>query len=128
MAGIFGLGGSFADSLSAQANVSAGTLNAWMDSTTYINSQWAIKNQFLEIPSLVTSADTATWKTELIDMSTPGMNHFGTVKDFRKKFSQYSKEEFRKMGNKPVVKEILLGMTKLNKEEIQNRIAQHINA
>lgn len=59
-------------------------------------------------------------------MSTPGMPHFGTVKEFRKRFKEYTKAEFREMGSKPVIKEILSCMTKLNKEEIKDRIVEHL--
>lgn len=59
-------------------------------------------------------------------MSQPGMPHFGTVKEFRNRFKEYTKAEFRGMGSKPVIKEILSGMTKLNKEEIKERIAEHL--
>lgn len=61
-----------------------------------------------------------------IPMSTPDMSHLGTVKEFRRKFKEYTKEEFRSMGKSPVVKEILSGMTKLNKEQIKDRIAEHL--
>lgn len=55
-----------------------------------------------------------------------GMSHLGTVREFRKKFKEYSKAEFREMGNKPVIKEILEGMTNLNKEQIKERIEEHL--
>jgi len=55
-----------------------------------------------------------------------GMSHLGTVKEFRKKFKEYSKAEFREMGKSPVIKEILSGMTKLNKEQIKERIEEHL--
>ena len=58
--------------------------------------------------------------------STPGMSHFGTVRDFRKKFNQFSKEEFRNISNEPMIKDILSGMTKLNKEQIMLRIKEHL--
>lgn len=60
------------------------------------------------------------------NMGTPGTSHLGTVKEFRKRFKEYSKADFREMGNKPVVKDILSGMTKLNKDEIKERIAEHL--
>jgi hypothetical protein len=55
-----------------------------------------------------------------------GPSHLGAVRDFRKSFKEYSKEEFREMGSKPVVKEILTGLTKLNKEEIVERIREYL--
>lgn len=58
--------------------------------------------------------------------STPGMSHFGTVKQFRKEFSKFSKEEFRNVSKEPMIKDILSGMTKLNKEQIIKRIKEHL--
>lgn len=58
--------------------------------------------------------------------STPGMSHFGTVKQFRKEFSKFSKEEFRDVSKEPMIKDILSGMTKLNKEQIIRRIKEHL--
>lgn len=54
-----------------------------------------------------------------------GMSHLGLVREFRRKFKEYSKAEFREVGSKPVIKDILSGMTKLNKEDIKDRIAEH---
>lgn len=54
------------------------------------------------------------------------VEHFTMVKDFRKEFKKYTKAEFREISNKPVIKEILSGMTKLNKDQIKERIAQHL--
>lgn len=55
-----------------------------------------------------------------------GMSHLGVVREFRRKFKEYSKVEFREVGSSPVIKDILSGMTKLNKEEIKDRIAEHL--
>jgi hypothetical protein len=54
------------------------------------------------------------------------LDHYGHVKKFRKEFKQYTKAEFREMSNKPVVKEILSGLTKLNGDEIAERIKEHL--
>lgn len=52
--------------------------------------------------------------------------HFGMVKTFRKKFKEYTKEEFRHISNQPMIKHILIGMTELNKEQIADRIKEHL--
>lgn len=54
------------------------------------------------------------------------VEHFGMVRDIRKKFTQYTKEEFRHLSNKPVIKNIVMGMTKLNKDQIAERIKEHL--
>lgn len=61
-----------------------------------------------------------------VSMGSTG-SHFGTVKKFRNKFSTYSKEDFRKMGKDPLVKDILSGMTKLNQDQIMDRIKEHLS-
>lgn len=53
--------------------------------------------------------------------------HLGMVKTFRKKFKEYTKEEFRHISNKPVIKNILIGMTVLNKEQIADRVKEHLD-
>lgn len=63
---------------------------------------------------------------QLLMGNQPGMLHIETIREFRKRFKEHSKAEFREMGNKPVIKDILSGMTKLNKEEIKSRIAEHL--
>ncbi len=55
-----------------------------------------------------------------------GMSYLGSVRVFRREFKEYSKAEFREISNKPVIKDILSGMTKLNKEEIKDRIAEYL--
>lgn len=52
--------------------------------------------------------------------------HLGQVKQMRKRFKEYSKVEFREISNRPVIKDILSGMTKLNSDEIKGRIAEHL--
>jgi hypothetical protein len=66
--------------------------------------------------------DSLTWRIG----QQPGLSHLGTVRDFRKKFKEYTKAEFREMGENPVVKDILKGLSKLNKDEIANRIKEHL--
>jgi len=55
------------------------------------------------------------------------ISHNGQVKYFRKNFKEYSKEEFRDMSNDPMVKEILQGSVKLSKEQIVDRIKEHLD-
>lgn len=55
-------------------------------------------------------------------------SHFGQVRQMRKKFKEVSKEEFRHLSKEPVVKHILMGATKLDKEQIAERIKEHIEA
>lgn len=54
------------------------------------------------------------------------LTHLSQVKDFRKKFKEYSKAEFREISNQLVIKDILSGMTRLNAEEIKSRIQEHV--
>jgi hypothetical protein len=62
------------------------------------------------------------------NLSQPGMpSHLGAVKEFRKNFKQYTKEEFRHISNTPIVKNILMGMTELNKDQIKDRIKEHLD-
>lgn len=66
-------------------------------------------------------------------MGVPGLqgvapNHFGQVRQMRKKFKEISKEEFRHLSKEPVVKHILMGAIKLDKEQITERIKEHIDA
>ncbi len=56
----------------------------------------------------------------------PGHSHFGAVRNFRKEFNKFSKEEFRNISNEPMIKDILSGMTKLNEQQIIARIREHI--
>ena len=63
-----------------------------------------------------------------VPIELPRMSHLGTVPESRRKFKEYSKAEFREIGNRPVIKDILSGMTELNKEEIKDRIAEHLAA
>lgn len=55
-----------------------------------------------------------------------GLGHQGQVQNIRKKFKELSKEEFRNLSNKPIVKEIMPAALKLSKEEILERIKEHI--
>ena len=57
----------------------------------------------------------------------PALSHFGQVKNSRKMFKQYSKEEFRNMSTAPVIKDIMTGSTKLTPEEINIRINEHVD-
>lgn len=54
--------------------------------------------------------------------------HLGMVKTFRKKFKEYTKEEFRHLSNQPMIKHILIGMTSLNKEQIADRVKEHLDS
>lgn len=55
-----------------------------------------------------------------------GLNHHGQVKSFRKDFKEHSKEDFRKISNEPIVKDIMSGMVKLGIEETKERIKEHL--
>lgn len=57
---------------------------------------------------------------------TSSNEHLGMVKELRKKFKQYSKEEFRNMSKAPIIKDILAGSHKLSKTEIGDRIEEHL--
>lgn len=59
-------------------------------------------------------------------LSFSGDTHLGSVKYFRKKFKEYSKEEFREMSEKPVIKEILAGLAKVPKEDVAERIRLYL--
>ena len=60
-------------------------------------------------------------------MGGPPREHFRMVRTLRKKFKDYSKEEFRNMSRTPVIKDILSGSHKLTTEEIGNRIKEHLD-
>lgn len=53
--------------------------------------------------------------------------HYSAVKKFRREFKQYTKTEFRELSNKPMIKDILSGMTKLNQDQIKDRIKEHLD-
>ncbi len=55
------------------------------------------------------------------------VGHFGQVKYFRKKFKEYSKEEFRELSDEPLVKEMLAGMAKVPMEDVAERIKTHLD-
>lgn len=57
-----------------------------------------------------------------------GHGHLGQVRTVRKAFTEYSKEEFRELGKDLMVKHILTGSVKLTKEQILERIKEHVNA
>lgn len=57
-----------------------------------------------------------------------GNTHLGQVRTVRKAFKEYSKEEFRKLGKDPMVKDILTGTVKLDKDQIIERIKEHVNS
>lgn len=57
----------------------------------------------------------------------PSHAHFGMVRELRKQFKKYSKEEFRELSKEPVVKAILTGSAKLSTEEIAERIKEHLD-
>ena len=55
----------------------------------------------------------------------PMSEHIGLVRDFRRKFKEYTKEEFRDLSNKPMIKDILKGgVTKLNEQQIIERVKE----
>ena len=54
--------------------------------------------------------------------------HLGMVREARKKFKEYTKAEFRNISHEPMVKEILSGLTRLNRDQILDRIKEHIKS
>jgi hypothetical protein len=54
------------------------------------------------------------------------INHFGQVKQMRKEFKKFSKEEFRDLSKEPVIKDILSGMSKIGLDEAKERIKEHL--
>jgi hypothetical protein len=57
----------------------------------------------------------------------PAITAFGQLRRIRKRFKEYSKEEFRNMSKEPVIKDILSGSHKLTEEEKQERIKEHLD-
>jgi len=53
-------------------------------------------------------------------------SHFGTVRTFRKKFKSYSKEDFRNLSKKPLVKEMLVALEKVPAEDVAERVKAHL--
>lgn len=44
------------------------------------------------------------------------------------KMKRFSDENFNKMGKKPVIKDVMIGAVKLDKEQIKNRVAEYVAA
>lgn len=102
------------------------SISASLDARLYqllVQSSQFMPGQTLEIPH----------KQQLIgiDMgvypSGSPSDHFGIVKSFRKEFKRYSKNEFRSLSKTPMIKDILSGMTKLNKDQIIDRVKEHLD-